>query len=109
MDCTVQYLPYASTGSFSKIITDYLAGEDELRPFYAHPVSLEGIKAAIEKRRSYKNNRELLVSELKKQYQSVELSDKVSTNIGWLADEDTFTICTAHQPNIFTVEISIQE
>ncbi len=92
---------YEATGYFSEIVLDYLAGEDALKPFYAHAPSVKGIESAIAAR-SFECNRSLLVSELKKQYETVGISGKVKDNIDSLADGGTFTICTAHQPNIFT-------
>ncbi len=102
MDCTTTYLPYRQTGYFSKIITDYLTADEKLHPFYSHPVSIAGIKAAIEKRRKFKTDRGILVNQLQKQYSVVKVSGKVKANIAALGNENTFTICTAHQPNIFT-------
>ena len=47
-------------------------------------------------------DRRLLVEQLEKQYEGLNESDSVKDNIKSLLDENTFTICTAHQPNIFT-------
>ena len=102
MDCTTQYIDYRQTGYFSALVTDYISGEKLLQPFYKHPVSLAGIKAAIEARKKYPTNRKLLVEALTKQYATVTTSDKVKANIDKLLLENTFTITTAHQPNILT-------
>ena len=102
MDCTPTYLPYEQTGYFSKIIIDYLKGDEGLKPFYAYPVSVEGVKAAIEERKKYPTDRKLLVAQLQEQYEGVTLNEKLQTNIEQLNKENTFTITTAHQPNVFT-------
>ncbi|HEY4874072.1 MAG TPA: bacillithiol biosynthesis cysteine-adding enzyme BshC [Puia sp.] len=102
MNCTAINLSYQQTGYFSKLITDYLNGEESLTPFYKHPVSIEGIKSAIHDREQFKPNRTVLVDELNKQYGSVTISDPVEKNIKKLSAEKTFTITTAHQPAIFT-------
>ena len=102
MDCTPNYLPYEQTGYFSKIIIDYLKRDEKLKPFYAHPVSMDGIRAAIEERKKYPTGRKLLVEQLQQQYTGVTLTGKLQDNIQQLANENTFTITTAHQPNIFT-------
>lgn len=99
---TAQHIPYASTGILSKLLSDYLSGEDALKNYYAHPAELEGIKAAIVSRKSYSINRVLLHELLTEQYINVSASDKVKENIALLQQENTFTVCTAHQPNIFT-------
>jgi bacillithiol synthase len=102
MDCTVTHLPYKATSHYSKIVIDYLDRSPALKAFYAHDVSLNGIRSAIESRKSYSTDRELLYTELKKQYSQVSQSDKVRENLELLQNENAFTICTAHQPNIFT-------
>src|SRR5436190_19027526 len=102
MECISQRIPYRQTGCFSNIVLDYLDHSDSLKPFYKHPPTLQGIHKAIEARKNFPNNRELLVGEIKKQYASVNVSDIVQKNIEALLSENTFTITTAHQPNIFT-------
>jgi bacillithiol biosynthesis cysteine-adding enzyme BshC len=95
-------LSYESTGFFSKIVSDYLSGTDTLRPFYQHLPNLEGIKDAIAARKQFNTPRTLLVDQLNKQNAGLELSVKTQKNIAALLAENTFTITTAHQPNIFT-------
>ena len=102
MDCTTKYLSYRSTGYFTKIATDYLEANEQLQPFYDHLVSIEGIKAAIAARKQFATNRVLLTDELRKQYANIALSAKQEANLQALLSENTFTITTAHQPNIFT-------
>lgn len=99
-NCT--YIPYKSTGYFSKLVLDYLEGKDELKEFYTHPVSIAGIESSIKQRQLFANNRKLLVDELQKQYAGIELNELQQTNLNNLLSNDCFTVCTAHQPNIFT-------
>lgn len=102
MKFTATRFPYQQTGYFSKIITDYLDQADSLRPFYKHPVSLEGIQSAIQDRQQFHTDRKLLVEELRKQYHAIETNNAVNANIGKLLQDNCFTITTAHQPAIFT-------
>lgn len=102
MEQTANYLPYDSTGYFTKIVSDYLSCSPQLRPFYQHRPDLSGLKASIQARQSFETPRSLLVEVLEEQYKGLSLSDTVSTNIQLLRKEQTFTITTAHQPNIFT-------
>ena len=102
MDWIPTRLTYRQTGYFSKIITDYLGHEDCLTSFYAHPVSLEGIRASIDARQRFPVAREVLVGALKRQYSMVAAAPAVQANIESLLQEQTFTVCTAHQPAIFT-------
>ena len=102
MDCTVTHLPYKDTNHFSKIVTDYLDRSSPLRAFYEHDVSIQGIQSAISAREKFPTNRTVLVAELEKQYASTITPQRVKNNIQLLQKENTFSICTAHQPNIFT-------
>ena len=102
MECTSTRLPYHQTGFFTRIVLDYLDQSSPLRAFYEHEVTVKGIEAAIERRKAFPTDRILLHSELMKQYEILQTSDVVKINIQRLTDSNTFTICTAHQPNIFT-------
>ena len=102
MDWLSTHLPYSTTGYFSRIITDYLEQAGELSSFYSHPVSPEGFRSAIEARRRAPVDRKALVGALREQYAGVEPSPKVSDNIARLSEDNTFTVCTAHQPAIFS-------
>ncbi|MDB5210997.1 MAG: bshC [Sediminibacterium sp.] len=96
------YLPYESTGYFSTIVSDYLSQSPLLQPFYQHAPTFDGIKASIAARQTFNTPRNVLVEVLKEQYASLALSEKVKQNRQLLADQNTFTVTTAHQPNIFT-------
>ncbi|MBR2647597.1 MAG: bacillithiol biosynthesis cysteine-adding enzyme BshC [Sediminibacterium sp.] len=102
MHCSTTYLPYAATHAFSSLVTDYLAQVPAITAFQLHAPTYEGISAAIETRKKYLVNRKLLVNALHKQYTGLSVSDQVANNIELLLAENTFTITTAHQPNIFT-------
>ncbi len=99
-DC--QYISYESTGYFSKMMIDYVNVDEKLKPFYKYPVSLEGIKASIEARKQFETPRTLLVEELTKQYEGLVLSERQEHNLQLLLQKNTFSVCTAHQPNVFT-------
>jgi bacillithiol biosynthesis cysteine-adding enzyme BshC len=101
MDCTSTRLPYRQTAAFSKLVMDYIDQADQVKPFYQNALSVEGIQKAIKARQHVTSNRELLVAELKVQYG--ELSQgKLKDNLDSLLSPNTFTITTAHQPNILT-------
>mgnify|MGYP001549795815 FL=1 len=97
-----QYIPYSHTGKFTKITLDYINGVSALKDFYEHPVNIDGIKSAIAERKKFNTNRQLLVDQFTNQYEEFEDCGSIKTNIHALSDENTFTVCTAHQPNIFT-------
>lgn len=102
MDCIATRIPYRQTNAFSNIILEYLDHAEKLKPFYANAPTLQGLQKAIEVRKQFNTNRKVLVDVLKKQYEGVATSDKVKQNIDSLLAENTFTITTAHQNNIFT-------
>lgn len=95
-------MPYRQTGAFSKVALDYIDQVETLAPFIAHWPTIPGIQKAMEARKQFTTNREVLVQELKKQYAIVVSSELVHKNIDALLSPDTFTITTAHQNNIFT-------
>ena len=95
-------ISYKATNSFSKLVLDYLDNDAALQPFYNFAPTIDGLKKAVEERKSFPVNRKLLVDSLVKQYAGIEINDKLQANIDRLLDENCFTICTAHQPNIFT-------
>lgn len=102
LDCCCTYIPYKDTGYFSPLVIDYLQQKDDLNDFYKFSPDADGIEQAIQLRTTYRVNRDTLVKTLNSQYKGFKLHDKLSTNLQKLSDENTFTICTAHQPNLLT-------
>ncbi len=102
MDCSFTTLAYQKTGYFTSLITDYLAQKPELSRFYQHPVSPDGMRQAMEARKQFRTDRPALVKHLHEQYKQVSTSAQVIRNINLLSEENTFTVCTAHQPALFT-------
>jgi len=96
------HIQYGDTGRYSRIVTDYIDRAPGLRDFYAFESSPAGIGAAIDSRKLHPVDRRLLVEQLRRQYAGLELTASVESNITALLGENTFTVCTAHQPNIFT-------
>ncbi|CAN5145333.1 bacillithiol biosynthesis cysteine-adding enzyme BshC [soil metagenome] len=102
MQCSADYIDYKTTGYFSKIVTDYISAEPALLPFYKYSPDIAGIHAAIDYRKNFPVDRQILVQQLLEQYNNLPTSEALKHNITALLSEDTFTVCTAHQPNIFT-------
>ncbi len=90
------------TGFFSQLVTDYLAHSSRLQPFYTYCPDEAGIQQAIAARTEYPINRQVLVQTLQAQCSHLNCCEAVTDNIASLANENTFTICTAHQPNLLT-------
>lgn len=95
---------YQKSGYFSKIMIDYLDEKPELKQFYNRFPKIENFQAQIaEKKANFPlENRQVLVTELEKQYAQISISDKTKANIQSLINPETFTITTGHQLNLFT-------
>jgi bacillithiol biosynthesis cysteine-adding enzyme BshC len=99
---SAESIAYSQTNSFTRIVTDYLAGAEALQPFYTYRPDLAGIKAALQARKMSPEYREVLASALTSQYATVSAVNIVNENIGALREAKTFTVTTAHQPNLLT-------
>lgn len=97
-------IPFKQTGYFSKIMCDYLEESDALKPFYNRFPAFENFEAQIlEKQKNFpKPNRVILSGALDKQYATTDISDATKANINSLIEDNTFTIVTGHQLNLFT-------
>jgi bacillithiol biosynthesis cysteine-adding enzyme BshC len=95
---------YQNSGFFTPLINDYLNQESSLESFYNRFPSIENFENQFkEKQQNYhSNNREILVSVLNKQYENISISELTRNNINLLSKENTFTITTGHQLNLFT-------
>lgn len=95
------YLKYEETGTFSRIFLDYIAGAEPLSKFYGNRPDINGFKQQIESRSAF-YPRAKLVENLLSQNRNLPHSQKTIGNIKSLISEDTFTITTGHQLNLFT-------
>ena len=97
-----EQVAYPLTGYFSNLVSDYLEANQKLDPFYTHPPNIDGVKASMAARDLFNTPREALVNALNKQYEGVNALEIVNANIQSLNDVKTYTVTTAHQPNLFT-------
>lgn len=118
-------ISYRATGLFSGLVNDYLEAKGTAQSFVEYNATLDGYKKAIEQRASFPTNRKVLVEVLQNEYTQLakdindanvsnnnkalnnslnnkEAFNLVNDNISLLLKENTFTVTTAHQPNIFT-------
>ncbi|MHB0755857.1 bacillithiol biosynthesis cysteine-adding enzyme BshC [Polaribacter sp. M15] len=100
----VTQIPFQKTGFFSKTMLDYLEKNPKINPFYNNFPDFEGFQKQIaEKQTSFSEmSRLVLADAIKNQYDSFKVSEKTATNISLLKKENTFTITTGHQLNLFT-------
>ena len=97
-------ISFRDTNYFSSFICDYLDESPELKVFYNRFPKLENFKYQIEEKTSSydKSVREVLTNQLEQQYQHIETSELTLQNIESIRSENTFTITTGHQLNLFT-------
>jgi bacillithiol biosynthesis cysteine-adding enzyme BshC len=101
VNSSASVLPYEQTGAFSGLVIDYLNAAPALQSMYHAEPNMNGLREAIAQRRSHTVNRPLLHEVLEDLYKK-QASQKQKENIQSLLADTTFTICTAHQPNIFS-------
>ncbi|WP_207534650.1 bacillithiol biosynthesis cysteine-adding enzyme BshC [Desertivirga arenae] len=97
------YINYSDTRSFSSTVLSYLAHDPKLSPFISHFPTIENFGKLLEERK-VTANRSILVDSLLKQYARLNTatSSAVNGNIQLLREQNTFTVTTGHQLNIFT-------
>ena len=97
-------ISYRNTNYFSELLLDYLEEKENLRQFYSQFPLLENFKKQVEtKQNSFTlEHRKVLVNSLQLQYKDVEISEATQENIQSLIEENTFTVTTGHQLNLFT-------
>ena len=99
-------IDYAQTGFFSQTILRYLDNDPDLKAFYNFEPTFDGIEGLIAAKQP-SLNRAVLADVLLEQYKVIanggyQVRDAVTSNIESLRLEDTYTITTGHQLNIFT-------
>lgn len=97
-------ISFQNSGYFTPLVVDYLDQKRELQQLYHRFPSVENFEKQMEEKQSHfsESNRKVLVSTLEKQYASVTSSAATRRNISSLLDQNTFTITTGHQLNLFT-------
>jgi bacillithiol biosynthesis cysteine-adding enzyme BshC len=97
-----QHIAFSETGFFTKLSLDYISENKSLANFIEAFPSEAALQRQIELKKAQLINREVLVDSLNSQYSEISIHENVSNNIKRFKDDDTFSITTAHQPNIFT-------
>ena len=103
IDC----ITFQNSGYFSSLIIDYLNEKTSLKSFYNRFPNIENFKEQIlEKSKNFNEidytKRTVLVQALENQYQGLDASELTKQNITSLFNDNTFTITTGHQLNLFT-------
>ncbi|MEP7170435.1 MAG: bacillithiol biosynthesis cysteine-adding enzyme BshC [Bacteroidota bacterium] len=101
------FLELSQTGIYSSLTLDYLNDEKSLHEFYNLRPEINSFEKAILEKKKENINRKVLVEVLNDQYKNIfttdfEFNSNVKSNIDSLLNENTFTVTSGHQLNIFT-------
>lgn len=101
---TIPTITFQNSGYFSKLMVDYLNQAEKLKPLYQHFPTLANFKLQIDAKKQHfsTEKRRVLHDALVEQYKGIDLSAATKQNIALLQEENTFTITTGHQLNLFT-------
>ena len=94
-------LPYSAIPQLAKTDAAYSAQDPRLSPYYQYRPELEAFREIIRHRQAVSTPRTALVAALKEQYAHFPDNILVNRQIEALASDNTYTICTAHQPSLF--------
>jgi len=97
-------VPRYKTSFFTDIANQLVYNQEKLTPFINRPLTIENFKDQIGEKSSYFNHekRNILVRTLEEQYSRLDEKSPVHRNIQLLKKQNTFTITTGHQLNLFT-------
>ena len=91
--------PFASLNAFSTLLLDYLAAKPALQAFYGNAPQISHFKDQISKKKSFpSSSRAILQTVLTEQYAAIGAEMPAVD----LRDENTFTVTTGHQLNLYT-------
>jgi bacillithiol biosynthesis cysteine-adding enzyme BshC len=105
-------IDYKNTGYFSQTVIDYLNDVPELRSFYSYRPTMQGFSELFNNKKVIAD-RALLVDVLQSQYfkkhesaqpsqLELDAADYIRQQIDLLGADNTYTVTTGHQLNIFT-------
>lgn len=98
----IKSIPFVEIDSIPLLIKDFLT--QKIPGFENSVFNLENISKQFDlKAKSYSSDhRNILVERIRSQYSGFELSDNQSKNLALLSQENTFTVTTGHQLNLFS-------
>lgn len=101
-----EYVSYQELSYFEGIISSYLNQDELTKDLYYRFPTIENFKQQILEKQlsaaSDATHRKVLKNVLLKQYETISSKDATVENIVSLENENTFTVTTGHQLNLFT-------
>jgi bacillithiol synthase len=95
-------VPLSQTGLLPRLVENYLAGSDNLKHLFSFTPDSDGIESLFNSTLPQFQHRKELSEALIQQYSSIKDKSAVEINIRLLADENSYTVTTAHQLVLFT-------
>ena len=99
IDRSVTRIPFKRISQLAKTDSDYATTPETFREFISHLPDLDGFADAISVRQKDTTDRDLLVSTLQAQYDSIGLKNE---HIRGLLESNHLTVTTAHQPSLLS-------
>lgn len=92
------------TGLFSEISNELVYNQERFSDLITNPFSIEAIENQIQEKKEYYSieKRKQLVQVLRENYSKVSKHELIDKQLEKLESENTFTITTGHQLNLFT-------
>lgn len=99
----IEKIERTNTTYFSKTANDLVYNQGGVSKYIEATFTLEEFKNQIKKKSSNfsESHRKVVVNELVKQHESFKNLDSVQSNIQSLSKENTFTVTTGHQLNLY--------
>jgi bacillithiol biosynthesis cysteine-adding enzyme BshC len=94
-------IPFEQVHQLAKTDLAYATGVEHLVPFYKYDLRHDVFHQIIADKRKQEIPRASLVGVLRDQYSTIPDNEHILSLIDQLADENTFTVTTAHQPSLF--------
>lgn len=94
----INQLPLSEVNQFSSLFLDFIQQSSKVKDFYSNFPDIQGFNLQIAAKKLDADKRKVLVETLKKQYKNLPNQP----NLDILLNENTFTVTTGHQLNIFT-------
>ncbi len=98
----VELIDFESAGMLHPITRAYLKQDSQIQSLYRFAPTFKGLEESLKERETVSVDRSVLVSALKEQYSGLKIPKQASRSIESLANDNTFTIVTGHQLNLFT-------
>jgi len=96
-----QKIALQDLGILNPLITDYINLDKKTAQLYSYAPEINNVEQVLQAKKNFKN-RTILHTAFTNQFKGFNISDVAQKNLSSITDENTFTVCTAHQLCLFT-------